>query len=121
MVKKVVIAGSRQFNGYKFFYSQVDQCLSRIRQEYELIILSGHCTGVDRMAERYAEENGFQVEVFPAEWDKYGKSAGPRRNKTMVEAADFAIAFAGGGNGTKSLISLAKAKGIPVKIINIQE
>ena len=115
MKKRVVIAGSRHFNDYALFCSVVDQCLWRIRKEYDLIILSGHCTGADLMAERYAEENGLALEVYPADWS-LGRKAGPLRNKQMVALADFAITFPGGGHGTRSLIELAKQKGIPIRI-----
>ncbi len=119
MVKRVVIAGSRYFNNYDFFCSKVDFYLSHIQNQYELIILSGHCSGVDQMAERYAKEHGFALELFPAEWERYGKSAGLRRNRQMVELADYAIAFPGGGSGTKSLIQFSK-KGIPTKVIPVK-
>lgn len=115
MKKRVVIAGSRDFNDYKLFSSVVDNCLSRIRHEYDIIILSGHCFGADMMAERYAQENGFELEVFPADWS-LGRKAGPLRNKQMVDIADYAIAFPSGGRGTQSLINFAKQKGIPTTI-----
>ena len=115
MKKRVVIAGSRDFNDYKLFSSVVDNCLSRIRHEYDIIILSGHCSGADMMAERYAQENGFELEVFPADWS-LGRKAGPLRNKQMVDIADYAIAFPSGGRGTQSLINFAKQKGIPTTI-----
>lgn len=118
MKKRVVIAGSRHFNDYAVFCVVVDKYLSRIRNEYDLIILSGHCSGTDLMAERYAKENGLELEVFPADWS-LGRKAGPLRNKQMVDVADFAIAFPSGGPGTRSLIDLAKQKGIPLRIHNI--
>lgn len=113
--KRVVIAGSRHFNDYALFCSVVDKYLSRIRNEYDLIILSGHCSGTDLMAERYAKENGLELEVYPADWS-LGRKAGPLRNKQMVDVADFAIAFPSGGPGTRSLIELAKQKKIPVRV-----
>ncbi len=119
MVKRVVIAGSRNFTDYRLFSSVVDKYLSRIKNEYELIILSGHCVGTDLMAEKYAHKNGFAPEAYPAKWDKYGRSAGPKRNKEMVEKADFAIAFSSGGAGTKSLIGFALQKGIPTRIYKL--
>ena len=119
MQKRVVIAGSRNFNDYDLFSAVVDKCLSRFRNEYEIIILSGHCSGADMMAERYAKENGFGLEVFPADWS-LGRKAGPLRNKQMVDVADFAIAFTSGGRGTQSLINFANQKGIPTKVYPVK-
>ena len=116
--KRVVIAGSRYFNDYGLFSSVVDKYLCRIRTEYELIIVSGHCYGTDLMAERYAKEHGFELEVYPADWS-LGRKAGPLRNKQMVDVADFAIAFYAGGAGTRSLITFAKEKNIPVRIYSL--
>ena len=117
--KRVVIAGSRHFNDYVLFCSVVDNYLSIIRNKYKLIILSGHCSGTDLLAERYAKANGFELEVYPADWS-LGRKAGPIRNKQMVDVADFAIAFSSGGSGTRSLIELAKQKGIPVRIYHVE-
>lgn len=120
MLKRVVIAGSRYFNDYALFSIVVNRYLSRIRHEYEIVILSGHCSGTDLMAERYAKENGFKLEVYPADWS-LGRKAGPSRNKAMVDAADYAIAFFSGGRGTRSLIRLAQKKGIPIKVYSLRE
>ena len=118
MKRRVVIAGSRNFEDYALFCSVVDKYLSRIRNEYDLVILSGHCSGADMMAERCAKENGFALEIFPADWS-LGRKAGPLRNKQMVDIADFAIAFPSGGRGTQPLINLASQKGIPIRIFPV--
>ena len=87
-----------------------------------LIFVSGGCRGVDNLGERYAVENGFEVEIYPAQWGKHGRAAGPIRNKKMVEIADFAICFWDGkSRGTKSFIVFAKEKGIPIRIKYIDQ
>ena len=51
---------------------------------------------------------------MPADWDKYGKSAGFIRNKEMVDIADAAIIFwDGDSKGTKDTIERVQNKGIP--------
>ncbi len=121
MKKRVVVAGSRNFNDYELFSKVVGEFLKPICERYELIIVSGHCSGADIMGEQYAKENGLEVEVYPAEWKKYGRSAGAKRNKQMVDVANFAIAFPSpNGKGTQSMIKYAEQKGIPVKIYQIE-
>lgn len=120
MDKRVVIAGSRYFNDYHLFTDIVDEYLSEIKLKYRIIILSGHCSGTDIMAERYAYEHSYQLEVFSANWS-LGKKAGPLRNKEMIDKADMAIAFFSGGRGTKSLIDFAKKKGIPLKVYSVNK
>ena len=107
MEKKVVIGGCRDYNDYVFFKSHLDVILKN--EKDRIIIISGHCSGVDLMGEKYAAENGFKVEVFLPEWKKYGRATGPIRNKKMVECADLVIAFWDGcSKGTSSLIKYAQ-------------
>lgn len=53
----------------------------------------GDCTtGVDAVARAWCEAHGLRARggkllVFEADWDRWGKSAGPRRNQAMVDAA----------------------------------
>ena len=122
MTKRVVIAGCRDYNNYDEAKEFIDYCLSRIRKENEIIIVSGGARGADALGERYAEENGFKIERYPANWEKYGKSAGPKRNEQMAKVADCVICFWDKKSlGTKSMIGFAKEYNRPIriKIINI--
>ncbi len=115
-VKRVVIAGSRDFPDYKTAKEYIDFCISRIRKENEIIIVSGGARGADTLGEQYAKENGFKIEKYPAEWDIYGRSAGIKRNKIMVEVSDYVICFWDGqSKGTKSTIDFARQLNKPLK------
>lgn len=48
------------------------------------VIIHGDASGADRIAGHYAKERGLEVDVYPAEWDLYGRGAGPIRNKQML-------------------------------------
>ena len=120
MIKRVVVAGCRDYDNYDEAKKYIDYCLSEIRKENEIIIISGCASGADLLGERYAEENGLNVEKYPADWKKYGRSAGPRRNRQMAEICDFAICFWDRkSKGTKSMIDYAKRFNKPVKIMYI--
>lgn len=119
-VKRVVIAGSRDYTNYKEAKEYIDFCISNIRKENKIIIVSGGAKGADALGERYAIQNGFEIERYLADWDTYGKSAGPRRNKKMAEVSDFVICFWNGqSRGTKSMIEYANKCGKPVRIKKI--
>lgn len=121
MIKRIVVAGSRDYSDYQEAKSYIDLCISRIKKEYTLIFVSGACKGADALGERYAEENGFKVERYTADWSEFGKSAGPNRNKEMAKAADYVICFWDGkSKGTKSMIkyTLQFNKPIRIKYIN---
>jgi ABC-type Fe3+-hydroxamate transport system substrate-binding protein len=50
-----------------------------------------------------------------AEWEKYGKRAGPVRNRQMLELKpDGVVAFDTGGPGTRDMITAAQEAGVPV-------
>ena len=118
--KRVVIAGCRDYNNYDEAKPYIDYCLSNIRKENNIVIVSGCASGADLIGERYAEEKGFKVETHPADWKTYGRSAGPRRNKQMAEVSDYVICFWDGkSKGTKSMIDFAKEYNKPVKIKKI--
>ncbi len=117
MIKKIVIAGCRDYNNYKEAKEYIDFCISEIKRTNEIVILSGSASGADAIGERYAMENGFAVEKHPADWRKYGRAAGPKRNKEMAEESDYVICFWDGkSKGTKSMIEYAKKSNKPVKI-----
>ena len=119
--KRVVIAGCRDYDDYEEAKEYIDFCLSNIRKENHIIIVSGGASGADAMGERYADENGFAVERYPADWDQYGKSAGPIRNRQMAQAANYVICFWDGeSRGTRSMIDFAEQYGKPVKIKRIK-
>jgi predicted Rossmann fold nucleotide-binding protein DprA/Smf involved in DNA uptake len=121
-IKRVVIAGCRDYTNYEDLKEYVDMCLSNIREDNEIVIVSGGAKGADSLGERYASENGFKVELHLADWDKYGRGAGPRRNKEMAEVSDFVICFWDGkSRGTKSMIEYAKQLNKPVRVKQIQK
>lgn len=120
MKKRVVVAGCRNYDNYEEAKQFIDFCISKIRKDYDLIFLSGGCRGADKLGERYAVQNGFEVERYPALWDLYGKKAGPMRNREMAEKADFVICFWDGkSRGTKTMIEFAKSMKKPIKIKKI--
>ena len=119
-VKRVVIAGCRDYNNYDEVKPYIDFCLSDIKKENNIVIVSGGACGADAIGERYAEENGFLLEHYPAEWSKYGRAAGPIRNKKMAEISDYVICFWDEkSKGTQSMIDYAKKYGKPLKIRKI--
>ena len=114
---KVIIAGGRFFNDYELLKESCDKILSNTPL---IEIVSGTAKGADTLGERYAKENYLEVTKFPADWDKFGKSAGYRRNADMAIYADSLIAFWDGeSKGTKSMIHLAKVGKLNIRVIKI--
>jgi hypothetical protein len=113
---KIIIAGGRDFNDYNKLCEVCDYMLSN---QTEIEIVSGVARGADSLGEKYAKEKGYSIKQFPAEWEKYKKAAGFKRNAEMAEYADCLIAFWDGkSKGTKHMIDLATKKGLKIKICN---
>lgn len=98
---KVAVIGSRDFNDYE-----------RLRDTLSLfpvsLIVSGGARGADALAERYADENDIQKEIYHAQWDLFGKKAGFLRNTTIIENSELVIAFWDGkSKGTRDSIGKA--------------
>lgn len=51
-------------------------------------IVCGVAAGVDRAGETYANKMNLEISYFPANWEKFGKAAGPIRNLEMAKFAD---------------------------------
>ena len=120
---RVIIAGGRHFLDYKMLHEQVEAVFKKhgvVKEDAEIV--SGHAAGADQLGERFAQENGIVCKVFPANWHKYGRSAGFRRNIAMVNYVAEAehplvIAFWNGeSHGTGFTIQKARETGIPVEI-----
>lgn len=71
-------------------------------------IVTGGAKGPDTWAENAAKEKGLEVIVYPAEWDKYGKGAGFRRNTLIARHAESCLVFWDGeSSGTNDFIRKA--------------
>lgn len=78
-------------------------------------VLSGHAGGVDLLGESWAKSNGVPVELYPAEWSRLGRKAGPIRNRLMATRADALVAiWDGRSRGTKNMIETARAFSLKV-------
>lgn len=114
---KVIIAGTRNFNDYEKLKKELD--LFRATKEVTEIV-SGACKGADLLGEKYAKENNIPIKQFPANWEAYGKKAGPIRNEEMANYADYLIAFWDSeSRGTKNMIDLMRRKHKPYIVISI--
>ena len=114
---KIIIAGSRSFSDYEFLKNSCQKIIFALQYsdnplDYEII--SGCANGADKLGEKFAQESGFQIKRFPAQWEFYGKSAGFIRNFDMgkyAKMSDYSILIAfwdGKSHGTKSMIDIAK-------------
>lgn len=117
-IYKIIIAGGRDFMDYNLLKEKTDKILQEKKVTHKIVIISGCARGADTLGLRYASENAFDVEEYPADWNKYGKKAGYVRNVEMAENADALIAFWDGkSKGTKHMIDIATERNLPIRVI----
>lgn len=113
---RVIIAGSRALNETARLNAAIALWKEAYGEASITEVVSGGARGADRLGEAWARAQGLPITRFPAEWRRYGKAAGPIRNRQMAAYADGLIALPGGGRGTRSMIAEAQRRGLPILI-----
>ena len=114
---KTIIAGSRNITNYQLLEKSIKDSDFEITE-----VICGGARGVDNLGKKWAIENQIPVKMFPAQWNKFGKSAGYKRNIEMAEYGESLIALWDGISfGTKHMIDIAIEKGLNVYIHKVEE
>jgi hypothetical protein len=119
-IRKIIICGDRNWKDEyvisKFLDTLVPEKNTTIHRDRR---------GADRMAGDMAEERGFLVIPFPADWKQFGRAAGPMRNEKMLnQEPDFVVAFHEDlrkSKGTRDMIQKAKDAGIAILLLPTRE
>lgn len=108
----VIVCGGRDFRDCALLNDTLDKIAAQRGSIAKII--HGNASGADTLASMWARRHHVSAWPFPAQWSKYGKSAGPRRNKQMLgTGAKLVVAFPG-GKGTRNMVKQARAAGIEV-------
>lgn len=112
---KVLVCGDRNWNNYWAIYDVLH------RLDRSSVIIHGAARGADTMAGVIAKNLGFaEIVAVPADWEQYGRAAGPIRNKKMLDMdPDLVLAFHSdiqNSKGTLNMVTIAKKKGVEVRI-----
>lgn len=108
----VLVCGGRDYQNWRMVQETLDEihATRKIR-----IIIEGGASGADELALRWAKHAYVPAVSHFADWANYGKSAGPIRNREMLEwwQPHLVVAFPG-RVGTQNMISQARGRGIEV-------
>jgi len=112
--KKVLICGDRNWSERE----PIRSYLCKLQDWGFGTVIEGEARGADTIAREEAERMGFQVIEFPAHWEKYGRAAGPIRNREMLDQQPaLVIAFHNNlsqSKGTQDTVEEARRRGIQV-------
>lgn len=86
------------------------------------MLIAGGARGADIKAERIAVRLTVPHRIFPAQWDKHGRSAGPIRNQQMIDEGrpDLIVAFHNHieqSAGTADMLMKAERQSIPYALV----
>lgn len=113
---KVIVAGSRNLKCKDLIFKKLDEMKDIIDE-----VVCGEAIGADSIGKEWAIKNKIEVKSFPAEWDKYGRVAGPIRNMDMGDYADYLIAFwDGSSTGTKHMFTYMQQIGKHGEVVLIK-
>ncbi|HHV30694.1 MAG TPA: DUF2493 domain-containing protein [Clostridium sp.] len=114
---KVLICGSRNYNDYDKIYNYLKN-----KSKYDdIIVVEGGAPGADLLSKKAAISLNIEYREYKADWKKYGRAAGPKRNQQMLdcESPDLVVAFHPNideSKGTKDMINRSKKANIPIEI-----
>ena len=115
---KLIVAGGRDFDNYAQLSEELTHLANGIYASHAVSIVSGLARGADSIGRRFALSNDVKCYDFPAEWNKYGNSAGFIRNEQMGNFSDGLLAFWDGKSaGTKNMIHYMRRLGKPVHVV----
>lgn len=83
-------------------------------------IAHGGAQGADTVADVWARSHGVPVHVYEADWRRFGKSAGPRRNRDMFGRFNPDVLVACPGNrGTADMVWVVEQALRPVLRVEV--
>lgn len=110
---RVLVCGGRDYQNR----AEVDRVFGCLAGGIDLVI-HGNAFGADTLVDEWCRAHDIQRAVFPANWTKYGKAAGPIRNQQMIDEGKPTICIAfPGGRGTLDMVERAHKANIPVTLI----
>lgn len=112
---RVIVTGCR----HSYWIATARRAVVSLSKTHDgLVIVHGGAMGIDKAFGDACRDLRIAVDIFPADWDRYGKGAGPIRNQAMVDAkASMCLAFhpdLAGSKGTGDCVRKAMAANIPV-------
>lgn len=98
--------------------------LDRLKAKYgdKLFIIEGGAQGADTCARMWAISRSVPFKTYPAEWSRFGRGAGPIRNKQMLQEGTPHLivafhAFIPNSRGTKDMVRQAREAGFTDVIV----
>lgn len=119
---RVLVCGDRNWAHQGVLFEVLDE----INSETPItVVIEGEAQGADKMGKWWAHSRGLAVDQYPANWNRFGRRAGPIRNQEMLKSGHPAlvVAFHDRINDSKGTLHMIKASlkaGVPVRLFDWQ-
>jgi len=112
MKQRVLVCGGRDYDDRESLATVLDAAHQANPIE---CLIHGAARGADTLAADWALSHDVLCNAYPADWERDGRAAGPKRNQKMLDVGrpHMVIAFPG-GKGTADMIRRAEAAKVPV-------
>lgn len=116
---RLLVFGSRTFTDMRFVFEKLD---TLFEQHDITVVIEGEAKGADSLAREWARTRDIKVLTYPADWKRYGKSAGPVRNVQMLLEGkpDVAVGFIDKpitqSKGSRDMFNKCEAAGVNVTL-----
>jgi SLOG family YspA-like protein len=121
---RLLVCGSRDWTDAALLAHAVEQVIAQHGQDRPgVVLIEGDARGADRLAGTLARARGWELEVYPADWQRHGRTAGMRRNARMLRQGrpERVIALTDdptASRGTADMVRRAHSAGIPVLVVS---
>jgi len=132
----ILVTGDRLWKEYSIVYEALAKAWDDSKEKIQyhplsspnrkfsprnILVIHGGSKGADTHAGQAAFRLGMGIRVYPANWLKYKKGAGPIRNALMLKEnkVDLILAFHDdltGSKGTRDMVKQALKAGIPIRL-----
>jgi hypothetical protein len=117
----ILVTGARDWTDTKLVYNVLQKYKNK-----KCVLIHGDCIGLDKIAGKIGDELGMEIKCCPADWKRFGRAAGPIRNKEMIThlleyKKHYMFAFHDNielSRGTKNCVKQANKMKIPITIIS---
>ena len=122
----LAVVGSSRFYDFEIFEELIEDWANK--NGYPDMIIVGGASGVDYMAERWADNNSIPIAIFSEEWDDTnrtlrdrGRSEAPNSltQKILKSATDILAIPSSTSKWTRIVIEMANKQKIPLTIYEI--
>ncbi len=126
-VINLAIVGSSRFYDFEVFESALEEWISE--NTYPDLIIVGGASGVDYMAERWADNNLIPIAIFSEEWDdplrslidrNRGEAPNSLTEKILSSATHILAMPSPTSKWTRIVIDRSESMGVPTKIVEVE-